>query len=200
MIPLFHDLTDERVVIFGGGAVAARKAARFGSEATVIVASVTFHDRFEELSAQLVRTEIGDGLVESLSADAFLVIPATDDETLNRRIERIARSQSCLVNPVDHRGKTVTPSTIEGENVHIAIATGGRSPAVSKYLRQRLEAEVQRADAMVDLQADLREELGDLSETDRRDRLWQVLEDDQVWDAIESGELEHAASLARENL
>lgn len=200
MIPLFHDLRDELVVIFGGGSVAARKAARFGSEATVVVASATFSERFEDLPCRQVRTEIREPLVESLLADAFLVIPATDDQDLNRRIEDLARDAGCLVNRVDRRGQTVTPSTIEGSNISIAISTEGRSPAVSKYLRRRLESEIERADGMVDVQSRLRAALADRPEPERRERLWRVLEDDQVWAAVADGELDRAETLAREHL
>ncbi len=200
MIPLFHDLRDEQVVIFGGGSVAARKAARFGTEATVIVAAATFHERFEERSCRQIRTEIREPLVESLVADAFLVIPATDDEGLNRRVEGLAREAGSLVNPVDRRGNTVTPSTVEGSNITIAISTQGRSPAVSKYLRRRLESEIGRADGMVEVQSRLRTALSDRPESERRDRLWRVLEDDQIWEAIEAGALDRAETLAREYL
>jgi len=39
VIPLFHDFTDETVLVFGGGPVGARKARRFAAEADVVVVS-----------------------------------------------------------------------------------------------------------------------------------------------------------------
>ena len=200
MIPLFHDLGDERVVVFGGGSVAARKVSVFAREAEVVVVSATFHERFEDLSCRQIRSHISKPLIESLVADTFLVIPATDDETLNDRIEAIAREAGCLVNSVDHPGTTVTPSTIDGSNLTIAISTGGMSPATSKYLRRRLEPEIERADAMVELQATLRAELSERAESDRHETLWRVLEDEQVWEALAAGNDDRAETLAREHL
>lgn len=200
MIPLFHDFRDELVIIFGGGQVAARKVARFGREADVVVVSNTFHERLDELSCDRIRADIGENLVEQLVADAFLVIPATDDQDLNDRIATSASEAGSLVNPVDRVGDTITPSTVEGSNLSIAISTGGKSPAISKYLRRRLEPEIERADAMIDIQSALRAELSERPESDRRDRLWRVLEDERVWDAIADGNTERAESLAREHL
>ena len=49
MIPLFIDCSGRRVVIFGGGAVAARKAAYFVQEARVLVVSRSFVQKLETL-------------------------------------------------------------------------------------------------------------------------------------------------------
>ena len=49
MIPLFVDCSGRRVVIFGGGAVAARKAAYFADEARVLVVSRSFVHKIETL-------------------------------------------------------------------------------------------------------------------------------------------------------
>ena len=200
MKPLFHDLQDERVVIFGGGSVAARKAAYFADEATVEVVARAFEDRFQAIDCVCHRTEIDAELVESLVEGAFLVVPATDDEGLNERIETIASAAGCLVNPVDHQGETVTPSTIEGSNLTLAISTQGQSPATSKYLRQRLEPEIQRADPMVDLQASLRDRLADREASERHQTLWEVLDDQHIWDALADGDEDRAMTRAREYL
>lgn len=200
MIPLFHDLQDERVVIFGGGPVAARKAGYFGREAEVVVVSETFVDRIGNIDCQKVRASITLSLVDSFVTDAFLVIPATDDKSLNRDIEDRARMADALVNSVDHAGDTITPSTVEGRLLTVAISTHGASPATSKYLRQCLEPEIERIDAMADLQADLRDVLGNRAPSERREVLWRVLQDDRVWEALASDETERARILARKHV
>ena len=199
MIPLFHDFTGKRVVIFGGGSVAARKAALFASEAEVVVHSLTFEDRFTEIDCRCNRTAVDGELAATTAADAFLVIPATDDAVLNEEIADRAHAAGTLVNRVDEAGETVTPSVVSGEHVTVGISTGGRSPAVSKHLRQRIEPEIDAVDRMVDLQADLRQEADDLSEAARREFLWAVLEDERVRDALEAGNDERARELAMEH-
>jgi precorrin-2 dehydrogenase/sirohydrochlorin ferrochelatase len=199
MIPLFHDFSGKRVVIFGGGSVAARKAALFATEAEVVVHSLTFDDRFAELDCKCNRTAVDGEFVTTTAADAFLVIPATDDAALNAAIAERAADAGALVNRVDEAGETVTPSVVSGEHVTVGISTGGRSPAVSKHLRQRLEPEIEAVDRMVPLQADLREAADDLSEAARREFLWDVLEDDRVRELLEAGKDEQARELAMEH-
>lgn len=196
MIPLFHDLRDERVVIFGGGPVAARKAALFATEAAVLVLSREFDDRFEDIDCQKRRTEVTPAIAKEVVSEAFLVIPATDDSELNAEIAARAQAAGALVNRVDEAGSTVTPSVVSGENVTVGISTGGASPAVSKYLRQRLEAEIEAVDAMVPLQAELRQETADLSADARREFLRDVLEDDRIRTALREDDLDRARQLA----
>lgn len=198
MIPLFHDFSGKRVVIFGGGRVAARKAALFATEAEVVVPSLTFHERFAEVDCRLHRTQIDGDLAAAYAADAFLVVPATDDPDLNETIADRAAAQGALVNRVDEAGETVTPSVVSGEHVTVGISTGGRSPAVSKHLRQRVEDEIEAVDPMVELQADLRQET-DLDGSARREFLWAVLEDEQIRDALARANYERARALAMEH-
>jgi precorrin-2 dehydrogenase/sirohydrochlorin ferrochelatase len=199
MIPLFHDLEGERVVIYGGGPVAARKADLFSAEAFVEVRSREFVDRFGGIDCEQVRTAIDPGAAASVLEGAFLAIPATDDASLNDRLAESAREAGTLVNRVDRAGDTVTPSVVAGENVTVGISTGGASPAVCKYLRRRLEDEIAAVDRMVDLQADLRTETEDLADTERREFLWSVLEDETVRSALAEGDWDRARDLAAEH-
>lgn len=198
MIPLFHDFHGTDVVIFGGGPVAARKAALFATEANVIIRSQTFADRFSEIDCRCIETDIDPDLAAQYVESAFLVIPATDDPSLNDRLAKAATEAGALVNRVDETGETVTPSVIAGDNITLGISTGGASPAVSKYLRQQLEAEIEAMDPMVTLQSKLRETAGDLSESARRAFLWDVLEDERIRAALQAGDRERARTLAED--
>lgn len=198
MIPLFHDFTDRQVVIFGGGTVAARKAALFAREAEVVVFSPAFHDRFDGIDCRCERVRVDEERAAEAAQEAFLVIPATDDSALNRRIADRATDAGVLVNPVDEAGRTVTPSVVAGDHVTVGISTGGHSPAVSKYLRRRLEEEIEAIDPMVELQADLREAAADLDPSARREFLWAVLEDERIRARLERGQDERARELAME--
>jgi precorrin-2 dehydrogenase/sirohydrochlorin ferrochelatase len=48
--PLYHDLSGETVVVFGGGAVGARKARGFDEAARVVVVSPEFAERLREFA------------------------------------------------------------------------------------------------------------------------------------------------------
>lgn len=196
MIPLFHDFDGKQVCIFGGGPVAARKAALFASEADVVVRSREFIDRFSKVDCQCVRTEIDPDLADKYVDSAFLVIPATDDSALNDRLAEAANGVGALVNRVDEAGETVTPSVVAGEHVTVGISTGGASPAVSKYLRRRLEDEIEAIDPMVALQSELRETVETVPEPERRAFLWNVLEDDRIRTALRDADWDRARTLA----
>jgi precorrin-2 dehydrogenase / sirohydrochlorin ferrochelatase len=194
MIPLLHDFTGRTVLVFGGGAVGARKARRFAREARTIVLSPEFADRTFG-GAQLVRAapEPADLPDWFERAAPTLVVAATDDAELNGAIEREARERGVLVNRADEHGRrepgsVVVPATVREEPVVVAVSTGGTSPALSKHLRERIEPELEGAGAMAELTAELREELRSLDATTRREAVRSVIETPAVWKDLRSGD------------
>ena len=195
MIPLLHDFTDETVLVFGGGPVGARKARRFGAEAEVVVVSPDFADR-EFGPAELVReAPDADGVRAWVErTEPALVVAATDDAELNAAAEAAARERGALVNRADDHGEqdvgnVVVPATVRSDPVVMAVATGGHSPALSKYLRESFEQQFDGAGTMAQLTGILREELKstDMTPTERRDAVRTVVRADEVWKALDSG-------------
>lgn len=87
--------------------------------------------------------------------------------------------------PVD----VMVPATVADGDVRVAISTGGRSPALAKYLRERIESTVDGAEGMAALTADLRAELraSDLDPPARRDAVRAVVRDSEVWKGLRTG-------------
>ena len=193
MIPLFIDCTGRRVVIFGGGEVAARKAAYFSGEAEVIVVSRSFVPAFDDLSItrqdlDLV-TASGRNLATVLTG-AFLVIAAVDDPVINNRIGKLCRVTGILFNNANGvTGDVIMPAIARGENYIIAVSTGGNSPAVSRYIREKIEETFPGLDDMIAIQIRLREVLRaqEPDQKKRRDIITRVLHDPMVWAGIEAG-------------
>lgn len=192
MIPLFIDFTGRRVVIFGGGDVAARKAAYFSGKAEIIVVSRSFVPAFDELKVtrqdlDLV-TATGRNLANVLTG-AFLVIAATSDTEINNRIGRLCKATGILFNNAHgETGDVVMPAVAGGENYTIAVSTGGNSPAVSRYIREKIEDTFPALDDMIALQMRLREVLK-AQEPDQKKRsaiIAKVLHDPTVWTALEA--------------
>ena len=215
MIPLYHDFTGETVLVFGGGPIGARKARRFAEEAHVIVVSPDF-DADDYGGAALVRArpspDAVDGWVERVAP--ALVVAATDADAVNDAIAAAAQDRGVLVNRADQSAATdgdetvdsrpgvaghddtpgppsevVVPATVTDGDVRVAISTGGRSPALAKHLRERLETELDGAEGMASLTADLRAELrgSDLDPSARRDAIRAVVRDPEVWKALRTG-------------
>jgi len=192
MIPLGHDFSGETVLVFGGGPVGARKARRFAREARVLVVSPDFADA-EFGEARLIRAAPGPDDVATWvdRTEPRLVVAATDDTAVNEAVETAARERSVLVNRADRSGRpgaggVVVPATVRDDPVVVAVATGGSSPAVSRYLREQLEPLVENAGAMAELTAGLREELVDYPAETRRAAVRAVVRSDDVWKALDS--------------
>jgi len=192
MIPLFIDCTGRRIVIFGGGDVAARKAAYFSGNADVTVVSRSFVPAFDGLKITRQELDLAKTNSKKLSrllTGAFLVIAAVSDPEVNNRIGRLCKVTGILFNNADgETGDVVLPAVAQGDNYTLAISTGGNSPAVSRYLRERIEDTFPALDDMIALQGRLREVLK-IQEPDQKKRsaiLAKVLHDPTVWAALES--------------
>lgn len=195
MIPLLHDFAGETVLVFGGGSVGARKARTFAREADVVVVSPAFADAdFDD--AERVREAVdAAGAADWIDrTDAALVVAATDDGELNAAIAEAARDAGALVNRTDVHGErdtgsVVVPATIRDGPVVAAIATGGRSPALSRYLRQQLETELEGAGEMADLTGEIRDELQTrgVAPDDRRAAVRAVVRSSDVWTNLDRG-------------
>jgi precorrin-2 dehydrogenase/sirohydrochlorin ferrochelatase len=188
-LPLFLDLKARMVVIFGGGAVGERKAKLFSQYGPVRVLSRDFSQGILELAndsqkqVELVECDL------TITSDfgkylqgAFIAIPATSDSNLNRAIEEEAQDMNILVNNVEGVGDVVVPSILQRGCIAIAIST--ESPALTKYLRLRLEEELtDNYQDMARLINQIRRENKEIvaAQKDRARIIWEILLDDEVW-------------------
>jgi precorrin-2 dehydrogenase/sirohydrochlorin ferrochelatase len=93
-----------------------------------------------------------------------------------------------LVNRVDGVGEVVVPSVIRRDPVVIAVSTMGESPALSKFLRMRLEGVLDEryadmARLLGEMRGVLRERVSEQAE--RRRILWEIISDEEVWRLLE---------------
>lgn len=193
MIPLLHDFTGATVLVFGGGGVGARKARRFAREARVVVVSPSFtDDGFADANLVRAAPTPGDAADWVERTNPVLVVAATDDPDLNAAAAAAAHDHGALVNRADQAGdrdpgSVVVPATVREDPVVLAVATGGISPALSRYLREELADEIEGAGAMATLLADLREDLATWPAERRHEALRSVVRDQRVWKALGGG-------------
>jgi precorrin-2 dehydrogenase / sirohydrochlorin ferrochelatase len=140
--PVLLDLSGKKAIVIGGGKVGQRKIEtllEYGAAVHVISRDLT-----PDLQSLLKSGDIkllAEEFDESLIRDAFLVIIATNDMTLNRRISLIAKEKNILVNSVDQPEECsfIVPSVIKRGDLLIAVSTSGKSPALARKVREGLE-------------------------------------------------------------
>jgi len=140
--PVHLDIQNRNCLVVGGGAVGTRKVLTLlqcGARVTVV--SPIISDRLRELAATgtltLYKRPYQTGDLDGM----FLVIGATNDEALNRRISSDAEGINTLCNIADRPEicNFILPSIVRRDDLVITISTSGRSPALAKKLRQILE-------------------------------------------------------------
>ena len=187
-VPLFIDLRDKFIVIFGGGHVGERKAKVFCAYGLTKVVSTSFTEELLKMAENGLIDAIVDDLrdVDKYLADAFLVVPATNNRDLNDVIADHAKTKNILVNQVDGIGEVIMPSIITKNDIQVGISTMGKSPATARFLRQRIESLIENAALMVKLQEELRDILKREidSQVERRDVLEAIINNREVWAAL----------------
>jgi len=206
MIPLFVDCTDKRIVIFGGGEVASRKATYFSREADVLVVSRSFSKMITALPVKRKVLDVSivpDAEIVRVISHAFLVIGTLPDPLSNNRIGDICRDLKILFNNAAGKaGDVIIPSVTGGNNYVLAISTKGSSPAMSRFIREQIEMHYPALDEMVLLQRDLRELLKhkEPSQSRRNAILQEVLQDQVVWEMLKKDPEETRELLKRRYL
>jgi precorrin-2 dehydrogenase / sirohydrochlorin ferrochelatase len=140
--PIFLEVGDRPVLLVGGGRVAEEKLFRLldaGADVTIVAPDLlpSLRDAVDDGRAHWLERpfEAGD------TTGAYLVMIATDDGVVNRAVADEARASGILVNAADDVANCdfILPSLVRRGNLQIASSTGGSSPAMARWLRERLE-------------------------------------------------------------
>jgi uroporphyrin-III C-methyltransferase / precorrin-2 dehydrogenase / sirohydrochlorin ferrochelatase len=138
LFPTFLKLAGRRVVVVGGGPVAASKLAALvatGADITVIAPDVVPAIRIPG-----VRVEQHEFADTDLDGAWFVVAAAPPD--VNRRVAASAEARHLFVNAVDDpaHASAYLGGVVRKDGVTLAISTEGRAPALAGLLREGLEA------------------------------------------------------------
>jgi precorrin-2 dehydrogenase/sirohydrochlorin ferrochelatase len=135
-------LEGRRVLVVGGGTVAVRKVeGLLAAGAVVTVVAPSVDDRLRSLVGVTVEERpYRAGEV----ADYRLAIAATDSPVANAAVFDDGERAGVWVNGADDPANCsfTLPAVVRRGDVMVTVSTGGRSPALSRWLRQRLQDEV----------------------------------------------------------
>ncbi|MBS1841164.1 MAG: bifunctional precorrin-2 dehydrogenase/sirohydrochlorin ferrochelatase [Acidobacteria bacterium] len=142
LFPMFARLEGRRVVVVGGGEIAASKIdglLQAGAKVRVVSPSIN------ATLAPLVRENKIEWHEKEFSPEdlggAFLAIAATSVPSVNAAVYRSAEERGLLCNAVDdiENCHFYYGAVVQRGDLQIAISTNGKSPALAQRLRKELE-------------------------------------------------------------
>ena len=140
--PLFFNLKNKSCLVVGGGEVALRKCELLESAgvAITLVGIEVSPELKAFLSSALHQINVREFSPEDLD-DKVLVICATDDSEINKKISILAQEKNLPVNVVDNAelSSVIFPAIVDRSPVIVAASTSGTSPVLASQLREQLE-------------------------------------------------------------
>ncbi len=201
---IFLRVSGKRCVVVGGGLVALRKVKTLiehGAQVDIISPKVV----------PGLRRLVDSGRVSLLSRPyragdlkgAFVVIAATGDAAVNNKVANEANSECVLVNVVDDAANSdfILPSYVRRGDVTVAVGTEGRSPALARKIRARIENELGEEYAELAILIDeVRVQLKRQKISVRPDRWQDVLDLDKLCEMVRKGQSDEARQLMLSDL
>lgn len=138
LLPLFVNLTGRRVVLVGGGPVAAGKLTQLvEAGADVLVVSPDVHP---DITGSGVPIETRPFRAADLDG-AWLVVAAATPE-VNREVAQAAEVRRVFVNAVDDPANATAflSGVVRREGVTVAISTSGDAPGLTSLIREAVDA------------------------------------------------------------
>jgi precorrin-2 dehydrogenase / sirohydrochlorin ferrochelatase len=141
----FLDLRGRLCLVVGGGSIAERKVTGLlEAGARVRVVSPTLTIDLEKLACARTIEHRGRRFRRVDTRGCTLVVAATGVAEIDDAVAAAARGARALVNVVDRPASCdfILPSVLRRGELQIAVSTGGRSPALAREIRRRLESEI----------------------------------------------------------
>ncbi|MFP4142705.1 MAG: bifunctional precorrin-2 dehydrogenase/sirohydrochlorin ferrochelatase [Thermoplasmata archaeon] len=198
------DIKEKPCLLVGGGKVAERKAKMLivsGADLEIVSPQVTdgLGDLIDEEDIFYREKDFERSDVDG----KYLVIAATSDRKLNKKVSEAAKSRDIPVNVVDDKDLsdfTFTATLLSG-NLKIAVSTSGKSPALSASVKERLKGHFGPAyEKYLDVLAELRPKIIDRYSPERRREILLNLGDRTVERALYDGDLKGALEKASGSL
>jgi precorrin-2 dehydrogenase / sirohydrochlorin ferrochelatase len=209
------NIKGKRAIVVGGGTEGIRKVrALLGQDCKITVISNRFNrfliEQADSGKIELVKARLKDANILDNYNDVFLVLAATNDRELNRKIIEKGRSLMAFVYAADDPAVSdfsyASIINIEGI-VQVAISTSGKSPLMARKIRIKAERVLRRIIKKADienakLQEFARQEARPYIRTvdERKEFLYSVVKNRQIQNLIKEDRIEDAKSATLELL
>jgi precorrin-2 dehydrogenase / sirohydrochlorin ferrochelatase len=209
------NIKGKHAIVIGGGTEGIRKVrALLGQDCKITVISNRFNrfmiEQAELGKIELVKAKLRDANMLDNYGDAFLVLAATNDRELNRRIIERGRSLKAFVYAADDPAVSdfsyASVINIEGI-VQVAISTSGKSPLMARKIRIKAERVLRRIIKKADIEnAKLQEFARQAARPhirtvdERKEFLYSVVKNSQIQNLIKEERIEDAKSATLELL
>ena len=209
------NLNRKHVLVIGGGDEGSRKIRGLldqDCKITVVCDRLNrdLHQLRDQGTIEVVKTKIKDSSILDNYDNLFLVLAATNDKELNRKIVEKARAMRLFVyavdDPVFSDFSYASIINIEGI-MQVAISTAGRSPIMSRRVRIKAERMLRKAIKKTDIEnvklqefarAAAKSEIQTVEE--RKKFLYSLIKNDSIQNLIKEGKTEDAKSTTLELL
>ena len=205
----------KRAIVVGGGTEGVRKVrGLLGQGCRIIVISNRVNRFLSEQAAlgkiELVKAKLRDAKILDNYHDIFLVLAATNDRELNRKIADKGRAMGTFVYAADDPQVSdfsyASVINIEGV-MQVAISTSGKSPIMARKVRIRAERVIRRIIKKADIEnAKLQEFARQAARpkiktvVERKEFLYSLIKDARIQNLIKEDKMEDAKSATLELL
>ena len=139
--PVFVDLRGRSCLVVGAGAIAEMKVVPLldsGADVTLVAPWAT--PGLVAMAERGALTWHRRVFRDEDAVNRFLIVAATDDREVNRRVFELAEAEQRLVNVVDDPPlcNFIVPAIAQSGPVQVAVSTSGRSPTLAGRLRNAI--------------------------------------------------------------
>lgn len=196
-LPVFLDIRDRRVLIDGGGTIAARRVERaLDAGAQVRAFDPEPGQELLGLSGQTGLTIHNRVPQQSDVTGCAVVYGASEDRIRDEQLYDWSREANVLCNIADWTEKCdfITPSIVDRSPIVVAISTGGAAPVIARILRARIESIVPSAfGQLASFTGTFRDRIASAISSGRdRRRFWERMIDGPAGDLFLAGNTERA--------
>ncbi len=202
------NLRGRNILVVGAGMEGTKRIKSLSKhDCKIIIISETVNESLYEIEGKnnpiiIIRRKIEDpGIIDEFN-DIFIVFASTNDSFLNKKIIERAREKGILSYSIDNASSSdffFTSIINLDEIIQVAISTSGKSPLMSKIIRDRIENAIKNIIGKKDtdnikIQEFAREHVRNYIENqhERRKFLYSILDNEEIQELIDKNNIDKA--------